>query len=186
MTLAGAVMTPFDCLADMAMRARAAAAPVPSGSVEETHEWFGLGFQLAGVRFVAPVTEVSEVLTSPGLTRVPGVRPWVLGIANLRGQLIPVHDLHLYLGLEPTLPRSQSRVLVVESGDLVVGLVVEQSHGMQRFAPDLREEGLLPRLDALSRWVGGSWPGDDGPWFELSLVELIRGPEFLQIADGTG
>ena len=181
--------SPFAVLQHMAEQARLAAAPIPSGGADDADEWYGLGFQLSGRRLVAPMTEISEVLTAPRLTRIPGVRPWVLGVANLRGRLIPVHDLHVFLGLTPTLPRSQWRVLLVEAPgnqDLVAGLVVEASHGMQHFMPDAREERQPDDLQELLPWCSGCWNGGEEDWFEISLHDLIRSHEFQQVAGATG
>ncbi len=67
---------------------------------------------------------------------MPGVKPWVKGVANLRGRLLPVMDLGGFLGLELSKARKQRRVLVVEYNDLFVGLLVDEVVGMQHFAQD--------------------------------------------------
>ena len=72
---------------------------------ESAHpEWQGLGFQIGGLRLVASMGEISEIMKLPKLVSLPGVKSWVLGIANVRGRLVPVVDLHDYLGLAPTMP----------------------------------------------------------------------------------
>ena len=50
--------------------------------------WSGVGFTLNDRRYVAPMDEVSEILTVPRYTQVPGVQSWVKGIANFF-----LHDL---------------------------------------------------------------------------------------------
>ena len=74
-------------------------------------QWQGLGFLVGGVRLVAKLGEVGELLQVPRLTTLPAVKPWVRGIANIRGRLVPIIDLHSFLGLPTTLPASQWRVL---------------------------------------------------------------------------
>ena len=85
--------------------------------------------------------EVSEILTVPRVTALPRVKDWILGIANVRGRLVPIVDLHRFLGVATTTPRLQWRVLVVEAPEYRVGLVVEQSLGLQHFVTDSFEEG---------------------------------------------
>ena len=74
---------------------------------------------------------------------------------------MPVIDLHDYLGMTKTLPRLQWRVLVVDDDDLVAGLLVEQSLGIQHFLEDSFEEttaeGIEP-LKAVCTWrISSRW-----------------------------
>ena len=55
--------------------------------------------------FVADRDQVREVLMLPdAMTRVPGAKRWLLGIANLRGHLLPLMDLKMYsaVAVRPT------------------------------------------------------------------------------------
>lgn len=74
-------------------------------------------------RYALPAEHVPEVATMGELTRVPGAPARLLGVRNLRGEVLPVVDLARALGVhdagEPT------RVVVAESGDLRAGLAVE-------------------------------------------------------------
>ncbi|MFB3105168.1 MAG: chemotaxis protein CheW, partial [Pseudomonadales bacterium] len=89
------------------------AAPLPLR--ESTHsQWQGFGYQIGGVRLVSRMGEIDEILKVPRIAPLPLVKSWVLGVTNVRGRLMPVIDLHDYLGMTKTLPRLQWRVLVVE------------------------------------------------------------------------
>ena len=61
-------------------------------------EWQGIGFQLGGTRLVSPMGEVNEILKVPKITALPGVKSWLLGIANVRGRLMPIVDLGIGAG----------------------------------------------------------------------------------------
>src|SRR5210317_1346393 len=75
---------------------------------ESAHpEWQGLGFQIGGLRLVASMGEISEIMQVPKMAPLPGVKSWIMGIANVRGRLVPVVDLHDYLGMAPTVPMSR-------------------------------------------------------------------------------
>src|SRR5512134_4033948 len=123
----------LDLLRDIEADTFRNSAPLPSKR-DARPQWQGLGFQLGGVRLVAPLGEVMEILKVPRVTALPRVKAWVLGVANVRGRLIPVIDLHRFLGLTATVSRLQWRVLIVEEGDLIAGLLVEQSFVMLHFA----------------------------------------------------
>ena len=62
-------------------------------------EWRGVVFEVGGQQLIAPMGEVSEVLSMPEFTSVPMAQPWLLGIANVRGRLLPLTDLAKFLQL---------------------------------------------------------------------------------------
>jgi twitching motility protein PilI len=88
----GASLTAFELLLDIDQRCRLLVADQPPQD-NRLQQWSGIGFRIAGQWFVAPMGEVAEVLREPRSSRVPGVQPWVCGVANLRGRLLPVMDL---------------------------------------------------------------------------------------------
>src|SRR3546814_12949740 len=85
-------LTAFELLLQIDRRCRLLGADLPS---PPTHgdSWSGIGFRLGEHWYVAPMGEVSEVLHEPRYTHLPGVKPWVRGVANLRGRLLPLMDL---------------------------------------------------------------------------------------------
>jgi purine-binding chemotaxis protein CheW len=78
--------------------------------------------RVAGEHYALPVEQVLEVAELGEIAAVPGSPPEVLGVRNLRGQVIPVIDLATMLGLSGG---ESSRVVVAESGELLAGLVVD-------------------------------------------------------------
>ncbi len=75
-----------------------------------------------------------EVLNYPGqLTRVPGAKSWIKGLANVRGALLPVIDLRQYLGSGATPLTRNTRLLVVNHRDVPAGLMVDEVLGFRRF-----------------------------------------------------
>src|SRR5690606_5635543 len=89
---------PFELLAELERRGRAVTAAAASEN-PGAREWVGVAFRMAGELYLVAREETREVLAVPaGLTRVPGAKSWVKGIANVRGQLLPILDLRQYLG----------------------------------------------------------------------------------------
>ncbi len=76
-------------------------------------------------RFALPVAQVQEILRVGTITRVPQAPPTVRGITNVRGRVIPVVDFRVRLGLDPIVIKPESRVLVVESKNSLIGFLVE-------------------------------------------------------------
>jgi twitching motility protein PilI len=157
------------------------AAPLPL-QADVRPAWQGMGFQVGGLRLVSAMGEIGEVMNLPKVAPLPGVKSWVAGIANVRGRLIPIIDLHDFLGMLPTLPRAQWRVLVVELGDLAAGLLVEQSLGMQHFLQEAFEEAPADVLEALAPYVRGAFRHGGRIFYEIELASILRNERFLDVA----
>jgi twitching motility protein PilI len=160
------------------------AAPLPLKE-DVQPQWQGMGFQVGGLRLVSAMGEISEVLKLPKVAALPGVKPWVVGIANIRGRLIPVIDLHQFLGMAPTLPMAQWRVLVVEDEDLVAGLLVEQSLGIQHFLEDTFEPAPDEALGALAPYVRGAFRHGGRVFYDAQLKSILRDEKFFDVAQKT-
>ena len=78
--------------------------------------------------YAMPVEYVAEVAGLGEVRAVPGARPELLGIQNLRGQILPVFDLALLLGIPRTAP--PSRLLVVEASGCQAGFAVDEVSGI--------------------------------------------------------
>ena len=174
-------MSPFALLQDIAKRCRSHAAELPS-RVEAVENWRGVGFILGGKRFVAPMSDVSEILTPPKLTQVPGVKHWVQGVANVRGRLVPVMDLAAFLGERAT-PGRNKRALIIEKGDLLNGLIVDAVLGMQYFPLESKQDQVdLDIPEQAQAYVSGAFERDSELWPVFSFDQLINDQNYMDIA----
>ena len=145
-------------------------------------EWTGLAFTLAvggaGAQFVAPRDDVSEVLEVPELTRVPRARPWLLGVANVRGDLLPVIDPGRLLGRDQTLLTERSRVVVLNDEDTPAGFVVDDVAGFRSFAvQDQRHTEIDADEGApIAPFLLGAFVRDGETWRVFSLRKLAGDP----------
>src|SRR5687768_18608043 len=84
---------PFDLLKELERLARTALTGQGRDAASE-REWVGVAFRLGSENFLVAREETREVLGFPSvLTRVPGAKGWIRGVANVRGTLLPVVDL---------------------------------------------------------------------------------------------
>ena len=79
---------------------------------------------VAGEAYAVPVGSVLEVLPLGEVTAVPGARPELLGVLNLRGQILAIADLAPVLGLHRTAPAV--RMMVAESAGRQAGFVIDE------------------------------------------------------------
>jgi purine-binding chemotaxis protein CheW len=82
---------------------------------------FQLGAELYGVE----ISRVHEIIRLQSVTKVPRAPAFVEGVINLRGKVIPVVDLRRRFGLPTAEHTRASRIVVVELGDQVVGIIVD-------------------------------------------------------------
>ena len=82
---------------------------------------FQLGAELYGVE----ISRVHEIIRLMAITRVPRAPSFVEGVINLRGKVIPVVDLRRRFGLPQAEHTRASRIVVVELGEHVVGIIVD-------------------------------------------------------------
>jgi twitching motility protein PilI len=172
---------PFSHLVELSRRCRAAARGLPA-QVNITPHWSGIGFNLLGLRMVAPMGEVVEMLKMPNSTRLPGVHSWVSGVANVRGKLLPLFDLEAFFGGVLSGARHRHRVLVLEMGELYSGLLVNEVYGMQHFPIDTFTQGVPQRAQGLAPYLAGSYVQTDMTWSVFSPYRLARDPRFFNAA----
>ena len=126
------------------------------------------------VEFALPAMGIREVLSiaSDQITPVPNVSPYLLGILNLRGQVVWVADIGQFLG-EPkpiSVDQGELSVIVIESGDIMLGLAVASVKGMEWF----NAESLHPSSqtgDALAPFLIGEWVGAQNGEDPLQLID---------------
>ncbi len=175
------VNDPIALLRDMERRARgesgAATDVQASGEV-----WRGIGFSVGGRRLVTSMADITEVMHCPKLSRVPGAKDWLMGIANLRGALLPVVNLQGFLRAEPAVLDRESRVLVIEQGEMLSGLAVEEVFGVKHFLNEQRLPGETASETWLSPYVVGSFRVANVTWEIFDVHTLIAAPAFMQVA----
>jgi twitching motility protein PilI len=171
---------PFELLRELEKRARAIAGGRDSAA---GREWVGVAFRLGAESFLVAREETREVMALPSmLTRVPGARPWIRGLANLRGQLLPVIDLRQYLGSGATPVTRNVRVLVVHHRDIPAGLMVDEVQGFRRFAEAEFVPTPPPTLIRCERYLAGAFRRGGEGWPVMSLKLLVENPSFVQAA----
>ena len=174
---------PFEVLRELERRSRVAITGSPGEDVS-TEEWVGIGLRLGNERFVIRREEVREVLMLPStLTRVPGAKPWVRGLANVRGHLLPIADLRGFLGGGEAGGERAARVLVVNSTEFPVGLVVDEVFGFRRFLQREHVTEFPQPVIRGDRYLLGAFRRGLEVWPVFSLDRLLQSREFQRAAE---
>jgi len=166
----------------MERRSRRETAGSSAGDTE-SEEWVGIGCQLLNQRLLISREEIREVMMMPAsLTRVPGAREWIAGLANLRGQLLTVVDLRAYLGAGNSRAVRSARVLVVENAEWPVGIIVDEVFGFRRFSETEFTESLPETQLRCERYLSGACARGTDIWPIFSITRLLEAEEFQKAA----
>ncbi|KAF1005556.1 MAG: Chemotaxis protein CheW [Luteibacter sp.] len=133
-----------------------------------------LGFSLKGQRYAVSLAAVREVIRPGDITPVPGAPHDVLGIVNLRGQIVPVLDGRRRFGLEGQVDEQHAdgqRVIVFDDAGSVVGMRIDLIGDMLQL--DTSEVSPPPpgRAERRDDPVSGVVTRDDG---FIALVDVPR------------
>ncbi|MCY4045876.1 MAG: chemotaxis protein CheW [Cellvibrionales bacterium] len=173
--------TAFDHLVEIVNQATLINPELPSRKITQ-ESISGIGFNLLSKRLFSPLNEIVEMLEVPEATKLPGVHPWVLGIANFRGKLLPLFDLSIFFNDFNKYDAKKKRVLVIELGDLYAGIIVNEVYGMVHlpshlpFSPSETSEALL------NNYSTGCLTQDGVEWQYFSPFELAKDPRFFNAA----
>ena len=127
--------------------------------------------------------ETREVLGVPAsTTRVPGAKGWIKGLANVRGQLLPIIDLRQFLGSGITPITRNTRVLVVHHREIPAGLLVDEVLGFRRFAETEFTGEAPPTVARCERYLAGAFRRAQEQWPVLSLRGVLESSAFAEAA----
>ncbi|TNF93452.1 MAG: purine-binding chemotaxis protein CheW [Gammaproteobacteria bacterium] len=150
---------------------------------QKVEYWRGVVFRVESSHFALEEFEVTELLYIPAAASIPGTKRWVKGMANVRGELLPLIDFNDFLFQKPLEDSKSSRVLVVNSGDVRSGLMVDQVFGIRRFIKNTLQETLPDELPApIKMAVNGFYKEDEQVIAVLSVRKLVEETEFMQAA----
>ncbi|HEY7963603.1 MAG TPA: chemotaxis protein CheW [Steroidobacteraceae bacterium] len=173
---------PFELLAELERRGRAVSAQL-NQEASAGREWVGVALRMAGDLYLVAREETREVLGMPSsTTRVPGAKSWVKGLANVRGQLLPIIDLRQFLGSGVTPITRNTRIVVVNHREIPAGLLVDEVLGFRRFAEGEFSGDAPPTVARCERYLAGAFRRAHEQWPVLSLRQVLESPSFAEAA----
>ena len=135
-------------------------------------------FSLAGSAFAVDVRSAREVAVFDDITLMPRASRHLVGVANLRGAVVPIVDIRGLLGMAETRPTRSVRTLVVRDRSLVVAAVVDSVPGLEPFDELLSPDTpAAPRARVPREFVEGwiSWAGELVPVLDVPrLLAALR------------
>lgn len=172
----------FSVLQDYQKRSISHVASAPEVSEEAGH-WRAVAYRLGPYMLASSFDQVIEITGVPPMTTVPRAEPWLLGVANSRGNLLPIVDFKLFIFGERTLMHDGQRMLVVQQAGGMVAVVVDELFGQRFFNDSMRvDEASAFDEGRLGHFVSSAYSAFGKTWGVFDMDLLTRTPEFRQAA----
>src|ERR1700687_419557 len=120
-----------------------------------------VGFQVGREPYGVPIASLHEVVRVPQISSVPDAPAYMEGVINLRGKIVSVIDLRKRLGEPQTALNRRNRILVVEHGGRLSGLIVDSASEVIKIpvgeiepSPPTLQEGGLNCVTGLGKYRG--------------------------------
>ena len=140
-----------------------------------------LAFELASERYALPLDCVREIVRVPVITEVPRGPEHVLGVISVRGAVTTLLDLRSKLRLELTPLSVKSRILLVDRGDEVIGLLVDGVLQVYRLRDEEIELASVLGAEAPPYLLGIGRPGSGEG--RRGGQDLVAASEILLLLD---
>ncbi len=139
-------------------------------------------FRLADETYGINVMHVQEVLRITEIAPVPGAPSYVLGIINLRGNVVTVIDTRLRFGLPSTETDDSSRIVIIETEDQVVGILVDSVAEVVELQQSEVDSAPNVGNDESSRYIQGVANREDDLLIVVDLNKLLTDDEWSDMA----
>jgi purine-binding chemotaxis protein CheW len=136
-----------------------------------------VSFNIGNEEFAVDILKVQEINRMADITRVPKSPPFVEGVINLRGKVIPIVDLRKRFNLEERKATKETRIIVVDMDGKVVGLIVDSVSEVLRLPADTIEPPPPIVAGIESEYIKGVGKLDDRLLILLDLNKIFSSEE---------
>lgn len=148
---------------------------------DEVLQW--VTFRLEDETYGINVMQVQEVLRYTEIAPVPGAPDYVLGIINLRGNVVTVIDTRARFGLQPGEVNDNSRIVIIESDKQVIGILVDSVAEVVYLKSSEIDSAPNVGTDESAKFIQGVSNRDGQLLILVDLNKLMTDEEWDEISD---
>jgi len=131
------------------------------------------GFRVGGIGFLLAQEELGEVVTDFSVHPIPNTEKWFAGMINMRGNLVPVFDVKMLLGIEDgTGSKDRPMLLVLGQDEMAAGILVDELP--MTVSLGQAEDKYAPLADVITKYVGEAFCDQGRIWIELDSEAFFR------------
>ncbi|MFO8024592.1 chemotaxis protein CheW [Thiohalophilus sp.] len=147
---------------------------------EPSIQW--VTFKLEGEKYGIKVMQVQEVLRMNEIAPVPGAPDYVLGIINLRGNVVTVIDTRKRFGLPIQEPDDSTRIVIVEAENQIVGILVDSVAEVANLRTSEIETAPNVGNDDSAKYIQGVSSQDGELLILVDVNKLLTDDEWEEVA----
>jgi len=142
-----------------------------------------VSFVVENEEFGVDILKVQEIIRTVEITRVPKSPAFVEGVINLRGKIVPVIDLRTRFGIERKAHDNETRIIVVELPDKVVGFLVDRVKEVIRVEKSVIEPPPELTTNVSANYITGVAKLQDRLLILLDLDKVLSNEEQEHLAE---
>jgi len=142
---------------------------IMASNIQDKYVTFNLGKEYYGL----PIENVLSIEKPSKRTRIPNAPDYVIGLINLRGEVIPVIDLRTKLGMEKIDVDKNSRIIIVKENEIVVGLMVDSSKEVLDINKEDIDKPPSSENNSIIEFISGIGKKDERLIMILNLMKLL-------------
>jgi len=140
-----------------------------------------VSFKIGPEEFGVDITKVQEINRMVEITKVPQAPRFVEGVINLRGKVIPIIDLRMRLGVNAQANDKNTRIVVVDIADRVMGMIVDSVSEVLRIPTSTIEPPPHIATGANAEYIQGVAKLDNRLLIFLDLSKVIDTEEMIAL-----
>jgi purine-binding chemotaxis protein CheW len=133
-----------------------------------------VGFRLDDEDYAIPITRIREIILMKPITRIPQVPPFIEGVINLRGAVIPIVNLRKRFSMSPREIGDETRTIVVNVHDQTVGCIVDAVTQVMRITDDQLQPAPVSVLAISHQFIAGLAKIEDRLLIVLDIEKLFE------------
>lgn len=139
-------------------------------------------FSIGEEEFGVNILKVQEIIRTTEITKVPRAPEFVEGVINLRGKVIPIIDLRRRFGLAPKAHDKNTRIIVIEINNVIVGFVVDAVSEVLRIPASTVEPPPPVVAGVESDYISGVGQLQDRLLIMLDLDKLLSSEDMEMLS----
>ncbi len=136
-------------------------------------------FNISEIDFMIPIKNALEIAYLPDITPLPNLPNWILGISNLRGDILSIVDLISFFGLSKKRYQKKKQLIVMHNNLMKIGITVDRIKGMiasNKVQTNIQQNPF--KEGTLNRFVSNVFVIDENKFINiLDVDELFKSKE---------
>lgn len=146
-------------------------------SEEDTQKDKFLTFRIGSEEYAIEIRYVNEIFGIQNITTVPNIKPYIKGIINLRGMIVPVIDIRTRFLMDTIDYDDRTCIIVVNYNDIPIGLIVDEVSEVLNLSEEMVAPPPQTNKGSHSRYIQGIGKYNEQVKIILNIKKLLYDEE---------